>query len=240
MQDYHEWFDGECGIVLRKNADGIWGMTSEGLGKIANASDADSMATDLLRIMHGIVTIVTGGPYPIKIKEMRVYDAKKDEFQVACDISCTVYVVKPQVQDTKQRISAITKQVFKSHKCGEETLRRCLTILSNGQPNLYDGYKIYELIEEDCKNITQKKSGQNALKEANLITDGERRIMTYNMNSYTLQGEAARHAGDDAKDIAKYKVQYQYVQKLVMKLVEKWLEYRRKQRSFDTKVVAER
>ena len=48
LQDYHEWFDGECGIVLRKNADGIWGMTSEGLGKIANASDADSMATDFV------------------------------------------------------------------------------------------------------------------------------------------------------------------------------------------------
>ena len=230
IEEYSSIFDGKNGIIIRKESGGGWLLSNETICQVKSSSDAKSMAIDLLDVLHGIMTTLVGGPYLINVDGMRIYDEEKCETQISKGIQGLCYMVKPIGEDVPLKAEKLIKGLFDENNGYSKILTRCLLLLRNGLPNLYDGYKIYELIRDDMKEYYGCKSGEKALEKANILPEDELKCMTCNMNNYSLQGNNSRHAVDQSKHIPleKYSASYRDVQDSIMKMFANWVKIRSK------------
>jgi hypothetical protein len=207
IEEYRKVF-GENVILVQDNNQ--WFLTNEEIRLSQSSVEAMQKGSELLNIMHGIMSVGIGAPYDICINGF-IENGENQKRGVA-EILCEFTVVNPLNDNRINEIKEIQHVAFNN-----EDVKRCLIWFSHGAPNLYDAYKIYEVISKNCE-----KREKN-INTADYITETDLKKLKCNLNTPAWH-EDARHAIGKGQIPSKDKyLTKAEIDALVKKLFNNWI-----------------
>ncbi|GEM_PF-3326101 len=210
IQQYKE-FASAGDIEIVEEGQGYY-MTSPQLEVMASDIEAYKYGQELLDTLHGVSTVIYGGPFGISLGTVNRIPG------VQCgagssSLPFTVTVVRPQseelVREAKELILAARNV---------PVILKCLKYYRLGYPSIYDMGKIIEIIEKDCQESHKKLIKRGYIENAILDNLGA------NFNNPDLHGDQARHAVTKGGPISQKKyMPIEVMQGYVKTIFEKWV-----------------
>ena len=127
IEEYQKVF-GE-NIILKDNDQ--WFLVNEEIRSLQSSVEAMQKGTELLNMLHGIMTVGIGAPYDICING--VIENGENQKRSVAEISCEFTVVNPLDGNRINKIKEIQHVAFDN-----EDVKQCLMWFSQGMPNFYD------------------------------------------------------------------------------------------------------
>lgn len=208
IEQYKEFSsDGDIQIIEERQ---VYYMTSPQLQIMASDVEAYKYAQELLDMLHGVSTVIYGGPFNISLGTLNHIPGVQ-RGAGSCFLSGSLTVVRPPSEELTQA----AKRLIIAAK-GIPVILECLRYFRLGHPSIFDMYKIFEIIQDDC-------NGYKNLEKCNYIDSNILDNLKTNLNHPALQGESARHARMQGSPSPERYMPIDEMQRTIITLFNNWI-----------------